>query len=248
MTQNDKANLRKMLRYCRQIEAITGRYDHVCIRFYGDVMNTPSLLDYCSNQLLELSRIAGQFSEAFYTQHNTAAWKEMYSRMDQSIRINGRLSDEAVWSEMEDCSRWASEFREMLQEEEKQNPRDQPYLVLDKVSEEVIGGMGDTEFLFAYLCTNKQGEHCIVTEEYIQYHRINVPTGIRYLDPENLYAWNVRILTPDETDRINSGRICAIDGETYVLSGKLISERMFPPFTPQIARYYKGVFRHEALT
>ena len=28
-----------------------------------------------------------------------------------------------------------------------------------------------------------------------------------------------------------------------ILQG-LISEKMLPPFTPQIAKYYKGVFRH----
>ena len=244
MTQNDKANLEEMVRCCRQMEAFTGRYDHICIRFYGDAMNTPALLDNCAEQLLELGRIAGQFSEAFYTQHNTTRWKEMYFRMDQSIRKNGRFSDEAVWNEMENCSRWTPELCEMLREEEKQHPKDRPYLVLDKVSEEVTGGMGDTEFIFAYLCVNEQGEHCIVTEEYIQYHRKDMPAGIRYLDPENLYAWNVRILTPDETDGIRSGRIFAIDGKTYVMSGRLISERMLPPFTPQIAKYYQGVFRH----
>ena len=68
MTQNDKANLEEMVRCCRQMEAFTGRYDHICIRFYGDAMNTPALLDNCAEQLLELGRIAdagpaGEISE-----------------------------------------------------------------------------------------------------------------------------------------------------------------------------------------
>ena len=122
MTQNDKANLEEMVRCCRQMEAFTGRYDHICIRFYGDAMNTPALLDNCAEQLLELGRIAGQFSEAFYTQHNTTRWKEMYFRMDQSIRKNGRFSDEAVWNEMENCSRWTPELCEMLREPDPGRP------------------------------------------------------------------------------------------------------------------------------
>ena len=244
MTQNDKANLEKMIRYCRQMGEFTGRYDNVCIRFYGDAMSNPGLLDNCAEQLLELGRTAGQFSEEFYAQHNNAGWKEMYSRIDQGIRKNGKVIDAAVWDDMDSFGRWTEDLCKILQEEQKPIPQDRPYLVLDKVNEEMTGGMGDTEFAFAYFCVNAQGEHCIVTEEYIQYNRRDVPMGIRYLNKENLYAWNVRILSPEETDGINSGKIYTIDGEMYVMSGRLISEKMLPPFTPQIAKYYKGVFRH----
>ena len=245
MTQNDKANLEKMVRCCRHMKGLTGRYDSICIRFYSDVRDTPGLLDSCAEQLLELGRIAGQFSEEFYIRHNNTCWKGMSSRMDQSIRRYGRFSDEAVWSEMESCSHLTADLCEMLQEEEKQNPGDQPYLVLGKVEEDVTGGLGDTEYVFAYLCVNAQGEHCIVTEEYIQYIRRDMPAGIRYLDKENLYTWNVRILTPDETDEINSGNICFIDGNMYVLSRRQISERMLLPFTPQITKNFQDVFRHK---
>ena len=241
--QNDKANLEKMICCSRNMEGLTKRYDDICIRFYGDTRDNPGLLDHCEEQLLELGRLAGQFSEEFYMQHQNAQWKEMYSRMEQSIRKNGQVNAEAVWNEMDNCARWTKDFCEILRKSEEQISRDQPFLVLGKVDEETAAGMGNVEFLFAYLCVNAQGDHCIVTEEYIQYNRRDVPMGIRYLDKENLYAWKARILSPEETEEINSGKICTIDGKMYVLSGKLISEKMLPPFTPQIVKYYKGVFR-----
>ena len=81
---------------------------------------------------------------------------------------------------------------------DRQDPKKQSYLVLSEIKRSSMGGMGDAEFHFEYLCVNAQGRKCVVSEDYIQYN--GNPQGFSCIVEENLCHWSIRTLTPDTAE------------------------------------------------
>ena len=103
------------------------------------------------------------------------------------------------------------------------DPNNQFYLVLSRVKQSSMGGMGDAEFHFEYLCINAHGERCIVSEDYVQFNRN--PQGLSCIEEGNLYHWSIRTLPPDTADCLSGKSM-----DLYRQATTLIQ----PPFTPKL--------------
>ena len=80
---------------------------------------------------------------------------------------------------------------------ERARRKQEAYIVLRELERKALPGWGDVEFEISYLCINRDGERCIVHEEYIQYNRSG-PQGFCYIEDGNLCSWDLEILSSDE--------------------------------------------------
>ena len=114
---------------------------------------------------------------------------------------------------------------------DRQDPKKQSYLVLSEIKRSSIGGMGDAEFRFEFLCMNAQGEICIVSEDYIQYN--GNPQGISLIDEGNLVHWSIRHASPDAAFR------SLAEGAHLRMDARDLRQ---PPFAPKL---HGGLTRKE---